>query len=198
MAADQHLILRDKCIPDSMAVKIVKPMSLEQGRLVKRIRTGTANPSQCEGTEEPEGMADAPVENVLKKIIKGVNTPQVIEVDAEAGPIKREHKTPKPPILPKPSLKKEKSTPLTSKTSPKPSTSGLRMPTGLSAKAKSVLKNLGFEEGGYSPKLASKSYKRVKMIAAEKLSQGWEAWDYPVRKSLGFDVDKGDTDSDND
>ena len=34
LAADQHLILRDKSIPNSMAVKLVKPMALEQGRLV--------------------------------------------------------------------------------------------------------------------------------------------------------------------
>ena len=51
LAAEQQLILQDKNIPDSMAVQIVKPMALQQGRLVKRVRTGTAAPSQYEGVE---------------------------------------------------------------------------------------------------------------------------------------------------
>ena len=61
MAAEQQLILEDKSIPDSLAVRMVKPMVLGQGRLVKRVRTGTAQPASYEGTEEPEGMADAPI-----------------------------------------------------------------------------------------------------------------------------------------
>ena len=57
-----------------MAVQIVKPMALQQGRLVKRVRTGTTAPSQYLGVEEPEGMADAPTERLLKEIIRGVQT----------------------------------------------------------------------------------------------------------------------------
>ena len=53
LAADQHLILRDKSIPDSMAGNIIKPMTTEQGRLIKRVRTGTAQPDRYEGVEEP-------------------------------------------------------------------------------------------------------------------------------------------------
>ena len=37
LAAEEHLILKDKRIPDSIAMKMVKPLSSEQGRLVKRI-----------------------------------------------------------------------------------------------------------------------------------------------------------------
>jgi len=51
LAADQHLILRDKSIPDSMAVNIIKPMTTEQGRLIKCVRTGTAQPDRYEGVE---------------------------------------------------------------------------------------------------------------------------------------------------
>ena len=72
MAAERHLILKDKNIPDSMAVKMIKPLSLEQRRLVKRVRTGTAGPTVYKSIEEPEGMADGPVENMLKKVIKGL------------------------------------------------------------------------------------------------------------------------------
>ena len=49
---------------------MVKSMALDQGRLVKRVRTGTAQPATYEGTEELEGMADAPIERLLKGIIK--------------------------------------------------------------------------------------------------------------------------------
>ena len=70
LAAEQQLILEDKSIPDSLAVRMVKPMALQQGRLVKRVRTGTAQPAKYEGTEEPEGMADAPIERLLKDIVE--------------------------------------------------------------------------------------------------------------------------------
>ena len=70
LAAEQQLILEDKSIPDSLAVHMVKPMALEQGRLIKRVRTGTARPANYEGIEEPEGMIYAPIERLLKDIIK--------------------------------------------------------------------------------------------------------------------------------
>ena len=72
LAAEQHLILKDKRIPDSLAVKMTKPMALEQARLVKRVRTGSAGPTVYKNTEEPEGMADEPIESMLRQIIKGV------------------------------------------------------------------------------------------------------------------------------
>ena len=72
LAAEQHLILKDKRIPDSLAVKMTKPLALEQARLVKRVRTGSAAPTVYQNTEEPEGMADGPIENMLRQIIKGV------------------------------------------------------------------------------------------------------------------------------
>ena len=37
LAAEQQLILEDKGIPNSLAVRMVKPMALEQGRLVKQL-----------------------------------------------------------------------------------------------------------------------------------------------------------------
>ena len=38
LAVEQHLILKDKSIPDSIAVRMTKPMVAEQDRLVRRIR----------------------------------------------------------------------------------------------------------------------------------------------------------------
>ena len=66
LAAEEHLILKDKRIPDSMAVKMTKPLSSEQGRLVKRIRTGKTGLLTFRGTEEPEGM----VNNLSVEIIE--------------------------------------------------------------------------------------------------------------------------------
>ena len=92
LSAEQHLILKDKRIPDSMAVKMTKPMSLEQGRLVKRVRTRSAGPTVYKSTEEPEGMTDGPVESMLRQIIKGVQQPKN-EPTSPVG-IKQEPATP--------------------------------------------------------------------------------------------------------
>ena len=42
LAGEEHLILKDKRIPDSMAITMTKPLSSEQGRLIKRIFTSRA------------------------------------------------------------------------------------------------------------------------------------------------------------
>ena len=71
---------------------MTKPLSSEQGRLVKRIRTGKTGPLTFRGTEEPEGMIDAPLERSLKEIIKKETVAPVIIQPGPSG-IK---KTPKP------------------------------------------------------------------------------------------------------
>ena len=147
LAADQHLILRDKSIPDSMAVNIIKPMAMEQGRLIKRVRTGTAQPDRYEGTEEPEGMVDAPVERMLKQIVKG-QKPEVIVVDDDETPvkkIKRERKTPTSSVkkrsIKKSSVKKSsvKKSPVKTTSPQSKSSSKFKIPKGLSEKGKQVL-----------------------------------------------------------
>ena len=44
LAAEEHLILKDSRIPNSMAIKMTKPISTKESKLVKRIRTGTRGP----------------------------------------------------------------------------------------------------------------------------------------------------------
>jgi len=109
LASEEHLILKDSRIPDSMAVKMTKPIATEESKLVKRIRTGTRGPISYQGTTQPEGMADAPVENLLKQIIKGVNKepaalPPVIIKQEAATPstsgLKRSLKLPNLPFHP--------------------------------------------------------------------------------------------------
>ena len=199
LAAEQQLILKDQNIPDSMAVQIVKPMALQQGRLVKRVRTGTAAPSQYVGVEEPEGMADAPTERLLKELIKGVQQPQVIEItdDTPVKTVKKERSTPKTSIKkatgkkPKPAKEKKKRT-LPATPTPGPSRINT-IPKGLSDKAKRALKDLGWIEGQDSPKGATKSYKKQKKTEVEKLKEGWEPWTKPPKRGpLDYDADEED------
>jgi len=197
LAAEEHLILNDKRIPDSMAVKMTKPLASEEGKLVKRLRTGQSGPISYQGTTEPEGMVDAPVETLLKQIIKGVNQPAAAPVIIPPQPLsttglkkelktpipstsgfKKGKKTPKPPIPPKPvTLGK---TPLSSKKK-----------SPLSDRAIRVLKSLGIDpdDGGYSPKGKAKKYKKVKPSAAEKLQAGWEDFEDPWRRGLDYGSD---------
>ena len=203
LAAEQHLIMNNSNIPPSMAVKMVKPMAREQGKVVKRLRTGTSGPITYQGTAEPEGMVDAPVENLLKQILKGVKqepaapiiiqeTPSTsgIKKEKKSTPstsgIKKEKKSSKLPIPIKPSTSK-KTTPSTSKKS------------GYSESTKTILRSLGLEDddddGGYSPKgFKGKKPKKAKKTAWQKLQEGWEEWDYPSKRKL--EKDYYDTDSD--
>ena len=75
VAAKKHLILTSKQIPAATAVKMAKPLARQQRRLTKRIRLG---PGQSTGGNEPidldnndEGIVEGPLENMLRKIIKG-------------------------------------------------------------------------------------------------------------------------------
>ena len=110
LAAEQHLILKDKSIPDSIAVRMTKPMAVEQDRLVKRIRTGKRGPPVYQGTEEAEGMADGPTENLLKQTIKGLDRPAAAAPGGAA---------PTPRIKPEP--------PSPKKIKVEPSTSGVKI-----------------------------------------------------------------------
>ena len=197
LAAEEHMILKDKRIPDSMAVKITKPLASEQGRLVKRLRTGKTGPLTYQGTEEPEGMVDAPVETLLKQIVKGVKKDPIvidggpstsgIKIKPSTSGIKKEKKSPKPPIPPKPSSGKS---------------GGFKKAT-LSGAAKGFLKSIGVDpkyiddddDGGYSPKgkAKGKQPKKAKKTEWEKLTEGWESWDPPDKRKLDYGTDK-DTD----
>ena len=204
LAAEKNLILSNRKIPDASAVRMTKPLAREQARLTKRIRTGTRIPA---GAGMPsEAMVDSPLENLLKKIIEkevpaaaaGAVTPAtpVIKKEPVAGPsglkIKKESKSVKPPIPPKPFVSAKK---------PK-STGGIKK-VAFSGATKALLRQAGFDdkfidsdtdeeddEGGYSPKKkAKKKYPKAKKTTLQKLQEGWEEWDKPSRGPLGYDSD---------
>ena len=203
LAAEKHLILSNRKIPDATAVRMTKPLAREQARLTKRIRTGTRIPA---GAGMPsEAMVDSPLENLLKKIIEkevpatagAAATPATPRIKKEpaAGTsgikIKKESKSVKPPIPPKPFISAKK---------PK-STGGIKK-AAFSGATKALLRQAGFDdkfigsdtddedEGGYSPKKkAKKKYPKAKKTALQKLQEGWEEWDKPSRGPLGYDSD---------
>ena len=182
---------------------MTKPLAREQARLTKRIRTGTRIPA---GAGMPsEAMVDSPLENLLKKIIEkevpagGAATPAtpVIKKEPVAGPsglkIKKESKSVKPPIPPKPFVSARK---------PK-STGGIKK-AAFTGATKALLRQAGFDEkfigsdtddddddeGGYSPKKkAKKKYPKAKKTALQKLQEDWEEWYKPSRGPLGYDSD---------
>ena len=185
---------------------MTKPLAREQARLTKRIRTGTRIPAGAGMLSE--AMVDSPLENLLKKIIEkevpttapagAAATPAtpVIKKEPVAGPsgikIKKESKSVKPPIPPKPFVSAKK---------PK-STGGIKK-AAFSGATKALLRQAGFDdkfidsdtdddedEGGYSPKKkAEKKYPKAKKTTLQKLQEGWEEWDKPSRGTLGYDSD---------
>ena len=171
LAAEQHLIMNNPNMSPSMAVKMVKPMAREEGKLVKRLRTGTSDPITYQGTAEPEGM-DAPVENLLKQILKGVKQEPaapiiIIQETPSTSGIKKEKKSPKP-------FTSKKTAPSTSKKS------------DYSESTQKILRSLGLDDdGGYSPKGAKgKKPKKAKKTLQQKLQEGWEEWDKPSKRKL--------------
>ena len=181
LAAEEHLILNDPNIPASMAVKMVKPIAREEGKLVKRLRTGTSGPIAYQGTEEPEGMVDAPVENLLKKILKGVNKDPVAHITIKEEPpstkkksVKKKVISTKRPIKPRPSTSKKAS----------PSTSGQPKTTAFSEAAKSFLRNRGIQEQfieGSTPSTVRK------VPSAATTSKKYSKKTQKVLESLGLD-----------
>ena len=194
LAAEEDLILKDKRIPASMAVKMTKPMANDEVKLVKRIRTGIRGTPTYQGTIEPEGMADAPVERLLKQIMKGVNQPPAAPVVIKQEPatpstsgFKKEFKYTKPSAA--------KSAPGTKPPVPPKPAAAKSAPGKLMSEAqKEFLRSMGVAEkyidddGGYSPKGKGKgkTYKKVKQTEAQKLQEGWEDFE-PWRKGLKYD-----------
>ena len=146
LAAEKHLILKNPKIPNATAVKMIKPLAREQVRLTKRIRTGGLPPEGVGVPDPDEAMVDAPLESLLKQLIrtgsKKIKTEPVtlarIKMEpATPGPsgMKKEGPTPKPPVPPKP-------------LTPRPSTSkksGGFKKAALSGATKGFLKSIGID-----------------------------------------------------
>ena len=88
LAAESHVILGDKSIPDSIAIKQIKPLARQRGRLTKRIRqigplsSNSVDVSEEEDEEEGD-LVKGPLETMFKQLIKntsrGTKTPKIKE-----------------------------------------------------------------------------------------------------------------------
>jgi len=78
LAAESHVILQDKSIPDSLAIKRIKPLARERGRLTKRIRqigpllSNSAGVSDEEDKEEG-ALGNGPLKTMFKQLIKSAS-----------------------------------------------------------------------------------------------------------------------------
>ena len=125
LGAAEHVILEDRSIPDSMAVKIIQPLARTRRNLTKRLKTGASGASDTYGVtaEEPEAMVDTPAEALVKRLIKGQQTPatplvkppstpgpsnlQMMRAKRELPTTPRRATTPHPTKLPVPTPKKK-------------------------------------------------------------------------------------------
>ena len=111
LAAESHVILGDKSIPDSIAIKQIKPLARQRGRLTKRIRqigplsSNSADVGEEEEEEEEGDLVKGPLETMFKQLIKntsrGTKTPKIKEeaTPSTSGAKKKSPaaKTPIPP-----------------------------------------------------------------------------------------------------
>ena len=201
LAAAKHLILKNPKIPSATAVKMIKPLAREQARLTKRIRLGNIPPEGvgAPDPDEQEAMVDAPLENLLKRLIKQKTpapaTPRPSKMKMEPatpGPsgIKKEMSTSKPPVPPKPPGLKSSST------SEKKKSEGFKK-AALSGAAKGFLKSVGIDpkfidddDEDDTPKGAKgKQPKKIKKTEADRLAEGCEEWDKPTKRRLSYGKD---------
>ena len=190
LAAEKHLILKNRKIPDALAVRMVKPLAREQVRLTKRIRTGGIPPegAGAPDPDEQEAMVDAPLESLLKKLVKQTGKkPAPVIVTPRPSKMKMEPATPGPS-----GIKMSKPTPVKT---PPPSTSkksGGFKKAALSGAAKGFLKSVGIDpkfvdDEDETPKTSKgKQPKKIKKTEAERLAEGWEEWDRPTKRKLSY------------
>ena len=111
LAAESHVILGDKSIPDSIAIKQIKPLARQRGRLTKRIRqigplsSNSADVGEEEEEEEEGDLVKGPLETMFKQLIKntsrGTKTPKIKEEATPSTPgVKKKSPAAKTPIPP--------------------------------------------------------------------------------------------------
>ena len=199
LAAEKHLIQKNPKIPSATVVKMIKPLAREQVRLTKWIRTGGLPPEGVGAPDPNEAMVDAPLESLLKQLIrtgtKKIKTEPVTPARTKMEPVtpgpsgmKKEVPTPKPPVPPKPPGLK----------TPPPSTSKKRSggfkKAALSGATKGFLKSIGIDpkfidddDEDDTPKGAKgKQPKKIKKTEADRLAEGWEEWDRPTKRKLSY------------
>ena len=184
LAAESHMLLKDKSIPDGIAIARVKPIARERARLTKRLRQhplgmGAARAPGVgeEEEEEDTGLVTGPLDAMLKQLIKG--SPRTPTTPVKAGPSGVKKETTTTAGKPRPS----KATPGPSKPTPKPGPSKTRRQE-IRKKATEVRKKIQALAGGKKPRKTE----------AERLkpAEGWEDWaeGKKLQRQLSYDSDE--------
>lgn len=99
LAAETHVLLKDKSVPDSVAIARVKPLAKERARLTKRLRQfGATVSSGGEGEDDNDEEGDltsGTLDSMLKQIIKNTSKKRKRE-DIGETPFSQERITPGP------------------------------------------------------------------------------------------------------
>ncbi len=190
LAAESHLLLNDKSIPDSMAVKMVKPLARERVRLTKRLRdfsTSASSGDVAEEDSEKGSLTSDTFDAMLKQIIKntsrkrkGVDVDDIVKTERITPT--RKKKFPSPPTLPLSVIKEFQESggkPVKRKTpKPKPITSSSKTP----------------RETLHEELLQTLQGRKKKKTEVERLKplSGWEDWAQgkKLKRTLEYDEDE--------
>ena len=169
LAAQRDMLLKSK-LPAGIVNARVKPLSRELHHLTKRVRRGPVGGMGSEMEEgddddEDDGLITGPMEQWMKKMIKGTPSKKEIKKEIEKE-IKKE-------------VKKEK------QASSKASTSG-KVITPFSPRFSFRQRRKALEQQ------VEESKKKRRQTEVERLKSipGWRIWDKPVKRKLKDDFDE--------
>lgn len=77
LAAEKDLVLKNKRLPDDVAIAIARGKGRALNKLTRRIRTGSVKASGARVDDDDEAMLYAPMENTLKQILKQTKRPRI-------------------------------------------------------------------------------------------------------------------------
>lgn len=79
LAAEKHLVLKNKRLPDDVAIAIARGKGRALNKLTRRIRTGSvkASGARVDDDDDDKAILYAPMENTLKQILKQTKRPRI-------------------------------------------------------------------------------------------------------------------------
>ena len=136
LGAEEHVILADKSIPDSMAIAMAKPLVRERAKLTKRLHTASGPAIE----QDLDSLLNSPSEALVKKLLTPKQEPQT------PAPKRRRILPVTPPSkLPRPKSSGFKKSPATQPSKiPRPKSTGFRQAV-IKGAAKGVASSLGLK-----------------------------------------------------
>ena len=185
LAAKKHVLLANPQLPPALVNAQTKPLSQELIKLTKRIRQfpggvgvgAPGGPPGEEGEEEAGDLVTGPVEQWLKRMIKGSPS------------------TPKPPITPATKKGKGAATtskiPIVKKGSPSTSRGDIRSRLEAIREQRKTLEKKLAESPWAKPKAKAKGKGPAREVERLKPLPGWEDWAQgkKLRRRLDYDTD---------